>query len=332
MREKCGQAKSMELSQRGIALLIVLWVMTILTAIVMSFTLMTRAESYGTHAFRGRMEKQFLAEAGVERGIAEMIYLSVNAGQTAVMKGKDVWKTDGTAYYGRMGSGNYVVRIFDDSGKISLNGLTDASGVMVKNLLVNLGSPPEEADAIVDSILDWKDADDLHRLSGAESDYYLSLRNPYKARNADFESLEELLLVKGVTPDIFYGTDSRKGLIQFLTLHNKTNRININVAPQEVLAALPGMDASIVEQIMQARRLADIQGTKEITGMIGGANPLISPYISGGRAAGASMICTIEASGYKDEERAGFPIRATVEMESSHRYRYVYYRSPSEGI
>ena len=103
-----------------------------------------------------------------------------------------------------------MVRIFNESGKISLNGLTDASGIMVNNLLVNLGSPPEEANRIVDSILDWKDEDDLHRLNGAESDYYQSLPHPYKARNADFESLEELLLVKGVTPDILYRTDARK--------------------------------------------------------------------------------------------------------------------------
>ena len=200
----------MKESQHGIALLIVLWVMTILIVTVLSFTLLTRADTQGTLAFKDQMEKKFLAEAGIERGIAEMVNYSLNANQTVALVGKEVWKMDGAAYNGRMDNGSYVVRIVNESGKISLNGLTDASGIMVNNLLVNLGSPTEEANRIVDSILDWKDEDDLHRLNGAESDYYQSLPHPYKARNADFESLEELLLVKGVTPDILYRTDARK--------------------------------------------------------------------------------------------------------------------------
>ncbi len=104
------------------------------------------------------------------------------------------------------------------SGKISLNALTDISGIILKNLLVNQGVSPEDADTIVDSILDWKDADDLHRLHGAESDYYLSLPNPYKAGDVPFETLEVLALVKGVTPEILYGTEKKRGIIHFLTL------------------------------------------------------------------------------------------------------------------
>ena len=50
--------------------------------------------------------------------------------------------------------------------------LTDANGIILNNLLVNLGIPGEDANTIVDSILDWKDADDLHRLHGAEDTYY----------------------------------------------------------------------------------------------------------------------------------------------------------------
>ena len=87
------------------------------------------------------------------------------------------------------------------------------------------------ADIIVDSILDWKDADDLHRLNGAESDYYLSLPNPYRAKDANFDTLEELLLVRGVTPEILYGGGETKGIIQYLTLRPDSSfTINVNVA------------------------------------------------------------------------------------------------------
>jgi len=317
-------------SQQGIALLIVLWVMTILTATALSFSLLTRSETYGSLTFRDRMEMQFLAEAGIERGIAEIIYRSVNARQNITLAGKEPWKTDGTAYYGHLENGDYQVRLFDESGKVSLNGLTDASGIMVKNLLVNLGSPPEEADTIVDSILDWKDADDLHRLNGAEDNYYQSLPHPYGAGNADFASLEELLLVKGVTRDVLYGTDKRKGLIDFLTLHNKTNRINFNAASRELLAALPGMDAAQADQIVAYRETAVIMGMADIASIIGGASALLAPYVGG--QTGGVLTCTIEAAGYRDLKRRGYPITATVVMEGPQKYRYVYYRSPSENI
>ena len=108
---------------KGIALLIVLWVMTILTVMVFSFSVMTRAEGYGTLTFKEGMEKKFLAEAGVERGIMEMIYRSVNRNQTVTLKGKEIWKPDGTAYTVEMGQGGCLVRVIDESGKISLNGL-----------------------------------------------------------------------------------------------------------------------------------------------------------------------------------------------------------------
>jgi general secretion pathway protein K len=320
----------MKESQRGIALLIVLWVMTILMTMVLSFSLMTRAETYGTLAFKESMEKQFLAEAGVERGIAEMINRSVNFGQTVILEGKAVWKTDGTAYYGRMGNGGYVVRITDESGKIALNRLTDASGVVVNTLLINMGVSPENADTIVDSILDWKDADDLHRLHGAEDDYYLSLPHPYKARNADFETLEELLLVKGVTPEILYGTGKTKGLLRFLSLYNKTNLININAAPTEILAALPGMNAAMAEQIVEFRKSSEINSVNDVMGIIGGSFPLMAPYISG--QSGVSMVCTIETTGYQDVEKKGYSVRATVAMDGPSRRRYLYYRSPAETV
>ncbi len=85
-------------SQKGIALLIVLWVMTILMVTVLSLSVLTRAETFGTFAFKEGMEKKFLAEAGIERGIMEIINQSFNKDQTLTLVGKELWKTDGTAY------------------------------------------------------------------------------------------------------------------------------------------------------------------------------------------------------------------------------------------
>ena len=325
------QIRTLKESQQGIALLIVLWVMVILMVSVFSFSLMTRAEIYGTLAFKEAMEKKFLAEAGVERGIMEIIYRSVNLNQTLVLVGKEVWKVDGTVYTTETGEGGYVVRLTDEAGKISLNTLTDQNGIILKNLLINQGTSPENADIIVDSILDWKDADDLHRLNGAESDYYMSLPNPYKARNADFETLEELILVKGITPEILYGTEKMKGIIRYLTLYSKTGTININAAPKEVLAAIPGMNADIADQIIEFRASADINGLEDIKNIIGASYSQMAPYISFGSGS-SSGVYTVETTGYKGSQKKGYSILATVIFDSPQKYRYVYYKTPVEIV
>jgi len=60
------------------------------------------------------------------------------------------------------------------------------------------------------SILDWRDPDDLYRMNGAEPDYYQSLKEPYRCKNGNLDSIEELLLVRGVTPELFYGRNGAK--------------------------------------------------------------------------------------------------------------------------
>lgn len=314
-------------SSRGIALLIILWVMTILTVMALSFSVMTRAESYGTLAFREQTEKKLFAEAGIERGIMEIIYRSVNRNQTVTLDGMEAWKPDGTAHTVKIGNGSCGIRIIDESGKISLNGLTDSSGPILKNLLISQGTSSENADIIVDSILDWKDSDDLHHLNGAETEYYQTLAKPYKARNADFETLEELILVRGITPGILYGTGGTKGIIPFLTIYGKTGQVNISTAPREILAALPGMDAAIVERIMAFRGSSEIRGDSAVKDLLGAAYPLMAPYANADP--GASSLFTVEATGYTDDVKKGHSIRATIILDRSHQFRYVYYKSPA---
>lgn len=315
--------------QRGIALLIVLWVMTILTVMAFSFSLLTRAEGYGTLTFKEGLEKKLLAEGGIDRGITEIFYRAVNRNQTLTLEGREPWKLDGTPYTVDLGTGGCAVRVIDESGKISLNGLTDSSGIILKNLLIRQGVSSEDADIIVDSILDWKDADDLHRLSGAESDYYQSLRRPYKARNADFETLDELILVRGMTPEILYGTGKTKGIIHFLTAYGKTARINVNSAPRDVLAALPGMDSEMADRLIEFRTSAEIRGEGDISGLLGAAYPQMAPYVSFGFG-GFPGVFSVEATGYRDSPKRGYSILATVAIDAPRQYRYVYYKNPAE--
>ncbi len=211
-------------------------------------------------AFKSGTEKKFFAEAGLERGIMEIFYRQFYREQTVDIEGREIWKTDDTPYQGQIGDGLYTVRITNEQGKVDIN---TASEVVLKNLFINLGVQAEEADTIVDSIMDWKDPDDLHRLHGAESDYYMSLPNPYKAKDADFETLEELLLVKGMTSEILYGTNEKKGAIDFLTINSGQGEIDINSAPKEVLMSIPGITPGLADAIIDKRKDVEINNLAE---------------------------------------------------------------------
>jgi general secretion pathway protein K len=306
-------------AEKGIALLMALWVLTILMVLVLSFSYMTRTETYATLSFKEGMEKRSLAEAGIERGILELFYRNANKNQAIVLEGSEVWRIDGRLYKDLMGEGEYSVGIIDESGKIDINAMTDGNSDILRNLLKNLDVQEEETNTIVDSILDWKDADDAHHLSGAEDEYYMSLPNPYKAKNANFDTLEELLLVKGMTSEILYGNKEKKGIIDLLTIYSNKIQININAAPKEVLMAIPGITPEIADSIISFREHDEIKNAAEV-----GIPPGIK-YVT----LGDSYTYTIDSSGIKGNAKTGFKIRATVKIEGGNNYRYLYYKSPA---
>ncbi len=165
------------------------------------------------------------------------------------------------------------------------------------------------------------------RLHGAESDYYTSLPNPYKAKNAPFDTIEELLLVKGVTSEILYGSKDKKGIIDFLTVNSKMDRINVNAAPKEVLMAIPNMTPEMAEAIINYRQNKEIRDVQEIQGIIGGSYRQHVPVYQPG---GTNMF-TIDSSGSKENEKGVYAIRATVLLTAgtdTHTHEFVYYKSP----
>lgn len=301
--------------QNGIALVMVLWVLTILMVTVLSFSYMTRTETHASFFFKQGVEKKFLAEAGLERGVVEIFYLIKNPSVS-----KDApWKADGTPHRIQADNEYFTVSITDESGKVDIN---MTSEVILKNMLVNFGLKPEDVDIIADSIMDWKDADDLYRLHGAENDYYMSLPNPYKARNANFETLEELVLVKGITPEILHGYDNKRGIIDFLTVNSKTGKINIFTAPKEILLSIPGMSSEAADLIITLRETGDMQN---IQAALGQTFSVIAPYI----VTTGSSVFSIDAAGYKEPGKTGYPIKAIVSIERNNKYKFIYYKSPA---
>ncbi|MEO0250136.1 MAG: hypothetical protein ABIN58_11555, partial [candidate division WOR-3 bacterium] len=310
-------------SNHGIALLMVLWVLTALSILAFSFSYLTRTDANATISFRKGLENKFLAEAGVERAVMEILYKRSAAKTKALVEEGELWRADGTPHEIKIGEGLCTVRIRDEAGKIDINTLTPSSGIILKNLLINLNVSPENADTIVDSVLDWKDADDLRRLHGAENNYYRSLPNPYDAKNGNFVTPEELLLVKGVTPKILYGDSTTKGLIEFVTTLSRTPRINVNGASKEVLLAIPGLTPLMVDAILTVRQGKEIATLEEIRSILADGYQAANRFLT----AGSSNILSIESMGH-EQGKKGYAVRATVTIDASNRYRYLYYKGP----
>src|SRR5262249_40885991 len=103
--------------------------------------------------------------------------------------------------------------LIDEASKININAMLqiDPTGTVAYNMLMKFPNMTPDA---ADSIIDWIDSDDDPRPNGAESSYYLGLSPPYRCKNGPLDSVEELLLVKGVTPQFFFGTDFNRNWIQ----------------------------------------------------------------------------------------------------------------------
>jgi general secretion pathway protein K len=157
--------------------------------------------------------------------------------------------------------------VTDQAGKIQINRLINLTGEnkgdynqaqydMLTRLLSNAPFNMEQDNIkdILDAIKDWIDEDNDTYEFGAEDSYYRTLDHPYSCRNAPIKSLDELLLVKGITPELFYGTGETPGLSNYLTSAMGDGRININTADPVVLESLSDdLDSAMVEDMVTFR-------------------------------------------------------------------------------
>ena len=304
-------------AESGIALLMVIWILKIMIVIVMAFSLAVRTNAFSTLAYNEAVKRDFISEAGVQHAIMELLYRFQKVGRStsAEVIEEDYWSIDGTVHTETLGDTEYYVRITDEGGKIDIN---KGNEILLRGLLSNMELEDEAADTIVDSILDWRDPDeDLVRLHGAENDYYMSLPRPYKAKNGDFDSLEELLLVKGMTSELLYGIEGKKkGLIDSLTVFSKDARVNIETAPEEVLRSIPGMSEESVTSIIEGRKGLD-QQEKTPQGAESG------PYITTGKS---SNVFTIEVSARNGDKPSGYGTKAVVRIDSNKKYNILYWK------
>jgi general secretion pathway protein K len=213
----------------GVALLITLLVLVLIVILAMEiFHVGARAAQTGAHG-RDSVRGSLLAEAGLA---AARIALRESAKDYKYDTLDQVWSRPVPPI--ELGEGTILVTVEDEDRKINLNRLVLPNGnapdeqrlAVFRKLLANLDIDPSIADAVVD----WLDNDDTPRVGGAESSYYLSLPYPYRAKNDLFDTLDELRLVRGMTPERF------EKVRPFATIYS-SGKVNINTAPREVLMA-----------------------------------------------------------------------------------------------
>ena len=229
--------------QRGVALVLVVWVAVILSVIAASFIMERRTEAMIVLNSVSLARAQNAADAGVARAVAEAYRNDPNA--------TDAWKRDGMPHDFAFEGMAVRVEMRDESAKIDVNTASDA---LLRGLLLSIGLQDDEASRILDAILDWRDADSLKRPNGAEEPEYRAAGLTYKPGNAPFQALEELQLVLGMRPEVY------RRIAPLVTVYSRLPGVNPQVASREVLLAIPGLTSDVVDSYIAQRTDALAQG------------------------------------------------------------------------
>jgi general secretion pathway protein K len=246
--------------ENGVALIVVLWIFIFLFVVAFEFSTAAREEAAAAHRFNDETIGYYFAVAGFERGLYDFLKQPTGTGQPKQdQKKSDLF--DGSWREETVGAGVSRVRLIDEGSKININRVSDET---LRRVLSNLGVDAALRDILVDSIMDWRDPDDLHRTNGAESDYYASLSPAYTPKNGPLDSVEELLWIRGMTPGLFFGYAEEKSqaednsrrvpLREIFTVESPIDRVNLRTASAEVIHGLTGIPLEKCQSFVEERR------------------------------------------------------------------------------
>mgnify|MGYP001620190539 CR=1 FL=1 len=274
-------------NDQGVALLLALLFIVLLTVLVVEYAYETQVDTALVGANLSDYQAQIAAKSAIAMGVSMLtadVLASQDPGQQGSPAGAAPSPSGGTGSSGDPTIGGAVFdsldeawalgmpfqqinnaimqcTIDDEYGKISLSAVIDsrrqAPNETLEQALRFLFEQRGAEEDPTDAILDWIDSDDDPRPNGAESDYYQSLAVPYPCKNASLGSVEELLLIRGMTPELYFGDIEAQQLplSELCTVRgHRSGRINVNTAEPEVLAAIgdalgmPGLSDLVVEE------------------------------------------------------------------------------------
>jgi general secretion pathway protein K len=227
--------------QHGIALIIVLWIITLLSVIALSFAHTMRTDVNVVANSLSRVKAEALANAALERSIFELA-------KPQNIEGR--WNADGSSREWQYRDVTVTITMQDETGRIDINRASDG---LMRGLLLSQGLIEEDALKLVDAIGDWRDTDSQKRLRGAEAPDYTVAGLNYAPANQLFQSVEELKLVLGMTPELY------ARLAPLITVFSGQPGINEQIASREVLRALPNVNDEQIDEYLSRRDLARAQ-------------------------------------------------------------------------
>jgi general secretion pathway protein K len=261
-------------AQEGVILIGLLWILTALGVIALSFARESFVEVTAARNMQSMERAGFAARAGIETAVYRLLARQYARSAQPADSMQEPDPIEAGRLEGSFAGSVYKVDIQDESGKLNVNLVSEAQ---LAALIEAAGIPQPDSGIILESILDWKDQDTAHRTNGAEDDYYQSLDPPYRAKNGRIDTIEELLLVRGVTPDYFYGRYEkgpdgapvyRIGLARLLTVYSTRGQVNVNHAPLPVLLSIPGIPEDAARAIYEQRKIRPFRNIAEMRNSI----------------------------------------------------------------
>lgn len=268
-------------AEKGGALLTVLWLTAALSAIAFSVATTVRGETERTATHIEQVRAYYLATGALDRAL---LWMNWGPGPRRP-DGRPSFYVQGTSMLNMdFPTGVATVEIIPESSRLNVN---RSSPMELAQLLTALGLPPERTQELVESIIDWR----TPRPGGSPLDaFYLALGPTFRPRHASFEQIEELLYLRGVTPDLFHGTWARDvngvltrqpGLKDCLTVYGLNDGYDINTTPAPVLMSL-GLPPDIVSSIVQRRAMRPFVRPEELALILNAAGPAAGRLRIGG--------------------------------------------------
>lgn len=243
-------------SESGFVLLVTLLVTALLVAVIVEFAYRAYLSTARTENFTGSTRAALLAANGVEIASAAMREL---------LKATPHLRMENGAIEFSRTEGDYriEIRVEDELARLSTSVVYTKTGVVVQpawSMYVRLVDALGLDTNIVETLADWIDSDSEPRSYGAESlDHYLGLQRPYKSADAPLASVEELMMVKGYTPEVF------RLLKPYITVYNSNRRVNLNTATRVVLKSLSEeMTEEMVSGIIEYRMAEAFTSTSDL--------------------------------------------------------------------
>lgn len=227
--------------QKGIALILVLWVSVLIAVLLASFSLSARVEALQGRNLLDATRARYAAEAGLHRAAYE---LRGNNPDTR-------WVADGRTYSFDFEGAKIEVQLYDETGKVDLN----VSDPMLLTALFEAGGVAKpDAEALAAAVADWRDPDDLISPNGAEAGEYKSADRSYGPRNAPFETVSEVQQVLGMSFELY------RELEPLMTIYSGRAQPNPAFASPEVLQLIPGMNPDVIQLFVQQRQQPVVAG------------------------------------------------------------------------